>query len=139
LDNKQKLTTLSKERLEQQRIDLIIQKTYDYFKNNWLEKAEEAALNGETNFYVILNSRGRNESIEEYDMTSDCYNVTGVYLSELYDIIMNKKGKDYFETLCKEIESQGFTDVQIKCKSWNGTTFSCESYTAYIIHLSAKF
>jgi len=139
LKNERELIALDKEKLEQDRINLIIQKTYNHFESNWLKEANKAALDGETYFSVILDERGRNVSEKDYDMTSDCRNITGVCLGDLYDIIMNKKGKDYFDTLCKQIESQGFKNVEITCRSWNGTTFSCESYTAYIIHLSAKF
>ena len=139
LDKERELAVLNKEKLEQERINLILQKTYNYFESNWIKKAKKAALYGQTNFNVELNSRGRNESIETYDKTSDCYLITGTYMSELYDIIMNKIGKDYFNSLCKKIEEKGFKNVKITCKSWDWTTFSCESITSYSIYLSGEF
>lgn len=132
------LDALNKEKAEQERIDLVLQKAYDYFQNNWLEVAKKETLYGRTHFNISLQDQGRWEQDEDYDKTSDCYLVTGAYIDELYDIIM-KKGISYFDTLCKQIKEQGFTNVKITCKSWDWTTFSCESITSYSIYLSGDF
>ena len=138
LDKERELIKLDKERIEQDRINLILQKTYDFFENNWLEKAKKAALNGDTYFNTYLDHQGRRVEDKDYDKTYDCYFVTGAYQSELYKIIMNK-GISYFDSLCKQIEEQGFKNAKITCETWNWTTFSCESIDSYRINLSANF
>lgn len=135
LDKKQELTNLEKQKIEQERIDTVLKKTYDYFESNWLKEAQKAALNGSHYFYVRLVEEKYKEI---YDIETDCVSITGEYLYNVIKII-NKIGLDYFYVLCEQIKANGFVNVEVVCKEEVHTTINLNHYTIYTLHICGEF
>ena len=121
LREERELVYLNKEKEKQVRIDLVLQKTYDYFESNWLKKAKEAAFKGHKSFSVELKENGRKQN-DDYDKTSDCYYVTGVYLCDLYQKINN-------------LFAMGFISIIFYYICVKISTIFYSSFLCFIVHI----